>query len=98
MGIGSIIRAIGKSTSCGGCLLLAVIVLLGLIIVIFSITLPRFKKNAEIIDRLNLVARENLTGMMVIRAFNMQSFEEKRFDAANQELTAIVFLLTASWC
>jgi len=88
MGIGSIIRAIGKSTSMWWLLALAVIVLLGLIIVIFSITLPRFKKMQKLIDRLNLVARENLTGMMVIRAFNMQSFEEKRFDAANQELTA----------
>ena len=88
MGIGSIIRAISKSTSMWWLLALAVIVLLGLIIVIFSITLPRFKKMQKLIDRLNLVARENLTGMMVIRAFNMQSFEEKRFDAANQDLTA----------
>lgn len=88
MGIGSIIRAIGKSTSMWWLLALAVIVLLGLIIVIFSITLPRFKKMQKLIDRLNLVSRENLTGMMVIRAFNMQSFEEKRFDAANQDLTA----------
>ncbi len=88
MGIGSIIRAIGKSTSMWWLLALAVIVLLGLIVVIFSITLPRFKKMQKLIDRLNLVSRENLTGMMVIRAFNMQSFEEKRFDAANQDLTA----------
>ena len=88
IGIGGIIRAIGKSTSMWWLIALAVVVLLGLILTIFSITLPRFKKMQKLIDRLNLVARENLLGMMVIRAFNMQEFEEKRFDAANQDLTA----------
>lgn len=88
IGIGGIIRAIGKSTSMWWLIALAVIILLGLILTVFSITLPRFKKMQKLIDRLNLVARENLSGMMVIRAFNMQDFEEKRFDIANQDLTA----------
>ncbi len=66
---------------------LAVVVLLGLILTVFAIALPKFKIIQKLIDRLNLVTRENLSGMMVIRAFNMQPFEEKRFDKANQDLT-----------
>jgi ATP-binding cassette subfamily B protein len=68
---------------------LAVIVLLCLITTIFSIALPRFKIVQNLIDRLNLVTRENLSGMMVIRSFNMQGFEEKRFDKANVDLTSV---------
>jgi ATP-binding cassette subfamily B protein len=64
-----------------------VIVLVGVITVIVSIALPKFQLMQKLIDRINLVARENLSGMMVIRAFNMQSFEEKRFDKANVDLT-----------
>jgi ATP-binding cassette subfamily B protein len=66
---------------------LAVIVLLGLIISVFTIALPKFKIIQSLLDRLNLVVRENLSGMMVIRAFNMQSFEETRFDKANIDVT-----------
>jgi ATP-binding cassette subfamily B protein len=65
---------------------LAVIVLLGLILTVFSISLPKFKAMQNLIDRLNLVTRENLSGMMVIRAFNKQEDEEKRFDRANRDL------------
>ena len=67
---------------------LAVVVLLGLIVIVFSISLPKFKIIQNLIDRLNLVTRENLSGMMVIRAFNMQAFEENRFDKANKDLTS----------
>ncbi|NTV36457.1 MAG: ABC transporter ATP-binding protein, partial [Anaerolineaceae bacterium] len=87
MGVGGIIRAIDKSTSMWWIIALAVLILLGMIVTIFSISLPRFKKIQGLIDRLNLVTRENLSGMMVIRAFNMQKFEEKRFDKANVDLT-----------
>jgi ATP-binding cassette, subfamily B, multidrug efflux pump len=66
---------------------LAVVVLLGLIITVFTIALPKFKTIQKLVDRLNLVTRENLTGIMVIRAFNTQEFEEKRFDKANIDLT-----------
>jgi ATP-binding cassette subfamily B protein len=89
IGIGGVIRALGKSTSMWWIIALTVAVLLGLIITIFSIALPRFKVIQKLIDRLNLVMRENLSGMMVIRAFNMQAFEEQRFDRANRELTGI---------
>jgi ATP-binding cassette subfamily B multidrug efflux pump len=61
-------------------------VLLGLILTVFSISLPKFKIMQDLIDRLNLVTRENLSGMMVVRAFNRQSDEEHRFDRANRDL------------
>jgi ATP-binding cassette, subfamily B, multidrug efflux pump len=88
MGVGGIIRAVNKDSSMWWLIAVAVGTLIGLIITIFSLSLPRFKKIQALIDRLNLVVRENLSGMMVIRAFNMQSFEEKRFDQANQDLTS----------
>jgi ATP-binding cassette subfamily B protein len=57
--------------------------------VAFSAAMPKFKIIQKLIDRLNLVTRENLSGMMVIRAFNRQSFEEVRFDRANRELADV---------
>ena len=88
IGIGGVIRAIGKSANMWWIIALAVVVLLGLILTVFSIALPKFKIIQTLIDRLNLVTRENLSGMMVIRAFNMQGFEETRFDKANKDLTS----------
>ena len=64
-----------------------VAVLIGLILVVFSIAMPKFKIIQKLVDKLNLVTRENLSGMMVIRAFGTQKFEENRFDKANQDLT-----------
>jgi ATP-binding cassette, subfamily B, multidrug efflux pump len=87
MGVGGVIRALGKSTSMSWIIALAVIVLLGLVSTVFVIALPKFKAIQRLIDRLNLVIRENLSGMMVIRAFNTQRFEEERFDQANIDLT-----------
>jgi ATP-binding cassette subfamily B multidrug efflux pump len=93
MGVGGIIRAIGKGSSMWWTIAVAVIVLIGVIISLVSIALPKFRIMQKLIDRLNLVARENLSGMMVIRAFNMQSFEEERFDEANQDLTATTLFI-----
>ncbi|MDK2805635.1 MAG: ATP-binding cassette, subfamily multidrug efflux pump [Thermoanaerobacterium sp.] len=87
IGIGGVIRAVGKSASMSWIIALAVIVLLGLVSTVFSIALPKFKSVQKLVDRLNLVARENLAGMMVIRAFNTQEFEENRFDKANRDIT-----------
>jgi ATP-binding cassette subfamily B protein len=87
IGIGGIIRAIDKSANMWWLIALAVVVLLGLILTVFSIALPKFKKVQSLIDRLNLVTRENLSGMMVIRAFNKQDDERERFDRANRDLT-----------
>ncbi len=86
MGIGGIIYAVQKSVSMSWIIALGVVVLLSLVGVITSIVMPRFKRMQSLIDRLNQVTRENLSGMMVIRAYNTQDFEEKRFDKANRDL------------
>ncbi len=86
MGIGGVVKAIEKSTSMSWIIALAVIILLGVIALLFSIVLPKFKIVQQLVDKINLVMRENLTGMMVIRAFNTQNFEENRFDNANRDL------------
>jgi ATP-binding cassette subfamily B protein len=88
LGIGGVIRAVGKGGSMWWIIAVAVLVLISLVGVVVSIALPKFKIIQKLIDRLNLVAREHLSGMMVIRAFNRQDFEEARFDDANLELTA----------
>lgn len=87
MGIGGIIMALQKSVSMAWTIGLAVILLLGIIGVLFVVAMPRFKKMQTLVDRLNLVSREHLSGMMVIRAFATQDFEEDRFDKANKDLT-----------
>ncbi|MFC2028723.1 ABC transporter ATP-binding protein [Chloroflexota bacterium] len=87
IGVGGIIRAVDKSADMWWIIALAVVILLGLILTVFIIALPKFKRIQSLIDRLNLVLREALSGMMVIRAFNMQSFEKDRFDKANIDLT-----------
>jgi ATP-binding cassette subfamily B protein len=88
MGVGGVIMAVNESSSMWWIIAVAVIVLIGMVVTIFSISLPKFRAIQKLIDRLNLVSRENLAGMMVIRAFNMQPFEENRFDKANQDLTS----------
>jgi ATP-binding cassette, subfamily B, multidrug efflux pump len=93
IGIGALIRALGEGASMWWIIALAIIVLLGLILIVFSIALPKFKSIQSLIDRLNLVTRENLSGMMVIRSFNMQEFEEERFDTANQNLTGTLLFV-----
>jgi ATP-binding cassette subfamily B protein len=89
MGIGSVIRAYDKSPNMWWIIALAVGVLLLLITVVFIIATPKFKIIQKLIDRLNLVTRENLSGMMVIRAFNKQKFEEDRFDRSNRDLADV---------
>jgi ATP-binding cassette subfamily B protein len=59
-----------------------------LILAVYKIAVPKFKLIQRLVDRLNLVSRENLAGMMVVRAFNRQRYEEGRFDEANRDLTA----------
>lgn len=87
IGIGGVIKAVNRSSSMSWIIALAVVVLLGLIASVFIAALPKFKAIQKLVDRLNLVTRESLSGMMVIRAFNTQAFEEKRFDKANTDLT-----------
>jgi len=87
MGVGGIIRALDKAPSMWWIIAGMVVVLLGVVLTAFSVTLPKFKIIQTLIDNLNRVVRENLSGMMVVRAFNRQDFEEKRFDKANRDLT-----------
>jgi ATP-binding cassette subfamily B multidrug efflux pump len=87
IGIGGVIRAIDKSANMWWLIAVAVVALLSLILLVFSISLPKFKIMQSLIDRLNLVTRENLSGMMVVRAFNKQQDEAARFDKANRDLT-----------
>lgn len=87
MGVGGVIMAIGKSTSMTWIIALACIVLIGLILVIFSVVIPKFKLVQKLVDRLNLVARENLNGLLVIRAFGTQEYEKDRFGKVNRDLT-----------
>lgn len=88
LGVGGTIKAISSSPSMSWIIGVAVIVLIGLIMILFSIVMPKFKMVQKLVDRLNLVSRENIEGMLVIRAFNTQKFEANRFDKANTDLTS----------
>lgn len=67
----------------------AVVLMIVLMIITYSVTIPKFRIVQKMVDRLNLVTREQLEGMLVIRAFNNQKTEEKRFDEANSDLTKL---------
>ena len=88
MGVGGFVRAMSKAPSMGWLIGLAVLVLLMLIVIVVSFSMPKFKLVQKLVDKLNLVARENLSGLLVVRAFNRQDFEEKRFDKVNKDLTS----------
>lgn len=87
MGLGGLIMGLSKCVSLAWVLVLALIIMLGLILILFAVALPRFKRMQKLVDRLNLVSREELSGIMVVRAFANQSFMQKRFDSANRDLT-----------
>ena len=88
MGIGGVIHAVQKSSSMTWIIAIAVICLVGLILILLVTVMPKFMSIQNLLDRINRVARENLEGMLVIRAFNTQKFEEKRFDQANRDFAA----------
>jgi len=83
-----IVRALEKSPGMWWTIALFVGVLMVVIVALFAIVVPRFERIQAFIDRLNLVMRENLSGIMVVRAFNKQHYEEERFDVANKDLTS----------
>ncbi|HKJ39166.1 MAG TPA: ABC transporter ATP-binding protein, partial [Anaerolineales bacterium] len=89
IGIGGILKVLSKDSPLAWLIVVAVMMIISLIIIVITIAMPKFRIIQKLTDRVNLVARENLSGMMVIRAFNMQKFEEKRFDTANVDLTAV---------
>ncbi|MDP3178607.1 MAG: ABC transporter ATP-binding protein, partial [Spirochaetaceae bacterium] len=94
IGIGGVIKAIGKSSSMWWIIALALGVLVLLVAVAYRVAVPRFKVMQKLVDRLNLVSRERLSGMMVIRAFNAQSREEERFDGANSDLASNMLFIS----
>lgn len=89
MGIGGMIMALQQGISLSWIILLAIVLLIIVMVVICIVALPKFKSIQKMVDKLNLVTRESLTGMMVIRAFGTQKNEEERFDKANKDLTSV---------
>lgn len=87
MGVGGIIMALQKSRSMSWIIAVAIFIIMVVIGLLYVVVMPRFKKMQKLVDRLNLVSRENLTGLMVIRAFGTQDFQQKRFEKANHDLT-----------
>ncbi|MBQ3008282.1 MAG: ABC transporter ATP-binding protein [Oscillospiraceae bacterium] len=85
MGIGGVVMAMRKAPSMAWINALSVILVLCLIVTVYSLALPRFKKIQDLVDRLNLVARESLNGLLVVRAFSTQEYEEQRFDKASND-------------
>ena len=88
IGIGGFLRVLNQSDNSMAWIIgVAIVAILFVVATLFIIAMPRFKKLQQLIDKLNLVAREILTGLPVIRAFNTEKKEEKRFDKANVDLT-----------
>lgn len=87
VGIGGIYKVFRTNVSMSWIIGLAVGLIVGVVLVLFLIVMPKFKKLQALVDRLNLVTREILTGLPVIRAFSTEKYEEKRFEKANEDLT-----------
>ena len=86
LGIGGVLHVIGSSSGLSWIVVLDVAALLLLILFLMSVAMPKFKIMQTLVDRLNLVSRELLTGIMPVRAFSREAFEEARFDKANRDL------------
>ena len=86
LGIGGVLHVVGNSSGLSWIVVLDVALLLLLLIFLMSVAMPKFKVMQQLVDRLNLVSREILTGIMPVRAFSREKFEEQRFDKANREL------------
>ena len=86
LGIGGVLHVVGNSSGLSWIIVLDVAILLLLIIFLMNVAMPKFKIMQTLVDRLNLVSREILTGIMPVRAFSREQFEEQRFDKANKDL------------
>ena len=93
LGIGGIIRALNKSADMWWLIGVALLILIVLIGIVVLIAVPKFNRMQSLTDRVNLVAREGLIGMLVVRAFNREKYEEKRFDNVNKDLTGVILFL-----
>ena len=88
LGIGGVFMVLTTGTGMAWIIALAVIVILAVVMVLMKVAMPKFKLMQKLVDKLNLVAREILTGLPVIRAFSREKYEEDRFDKANSDLTS----------
>ncbi|MBQ8085795.1 MAG: ABC transporter ATP-binding protein [Lachnospiraceae bacterium] len=86
MGGGAIIKVLGNTATMGWTVVVAVLAVMFVIIVLMVVAMPKFKVMQKLIDGLNLVSREILTGLPVIRAFGREEYEEKRFEGASKDL------------
>ena len=86
MGIGGIIKVVNTGTGMGWIIVVAVAAIMSLVAILMAVAMPKFKIMQKLVDRLNLVTREILTGLPVIRAFSREEYEEERFDKANSNL------------
>ncbi|MEF9919724.1 MAG: ABC transporter ATP-binding protein [Erysipelotrichaceae bacterium] len=89
MGIGAIIKVVNSNASMTWIIALVVVLILSVMMVAFSVVMPKFKTIQKLTDKLNAVLREFLDGLPVIRAFNTQKHEEKKFDKANLDITKV---------
>lgn len=89
MGFGALYKAITHSTSMTWIIMLILVVIACVLFVLIKVVMPKFKIIQSLIDRLNLTMRENLSGVLVIRAFGNEKHSEKRFDKANDDLTKV---------
>ena len=89
IGIGGVIKAMNTNADMTYIIGLAVVLILGVVVTLFAVAMPKFNIVQKLIDKLNLVTREILTGLPVIRAFSNEAHEEKRFDEANKRLTKV---------
>jgi ATP-binding cassette subfamily B protein len=89
LGVGGVIKALQHSRGMSWIIAVALLCVIGVVAVLMAAALPRFRVIQKLTDKINLVARENLEGMPVVRAFGTQGFELERFDSANRELTAV---------
>ena len=87
IGIGGIYKVVQTGAGMGWIIVLAVVLILGFVLLLMSVAMPKFQKMQKLVDDLNLVSREILTGLPVIRAFGREEREEERFDEANRSLT-----------
>lgn len=87
IGVGGVFKVFHTNTSMSWIIAVAVAAITCVIAFLFFVVMPKFKILQKLVDRLNLVTREILSGIMVIRAFSREKYEEKRFDKANRELT-----------
>ena len=87
LGVGGVLKVMQTGAGMGWIIVLAILVILGYVMVLMAVTMPKFQLMQKLVDNINLVSREILTGLSVIRAFGREKKEEERFDVANKDLT-----------